>query len=190
LKEDDPTAVYALLEFLYTGEYNHRDDPHGKTWKFYLHVAIVADKYREPDLIKHACAKFFDLVHALGNTAEIAHVIVEVRKMDVTKKLKKIIDKLEMKHLSKLVEVPEYRQFMENDRALLWEKFTILSSRSGLVQMRVAHCTCGYRQISRMHEERFVDCLLCGEPYQWSECFVDADDEPRIMDDSQRKRRR
>lgn len=62
LDDDDPDALHAMLEYLYTADYTV---PNDKRAAFHAAVAVISDKYNLVDLVKLASTYFTDRMDSM-----------------------------------------------------------------------------------------------------------------------------
>nr|OQO17401.1 hypothetical protein B0A51_15854 [Rachicladosporium sp. CCFEE 5018] len=136
LKDDDPEALEALLEYLYQIEY---DSSHDKSWRFYLALGTAADKYLLLALKDEAFQRLEYVISNLKKTPELVAVL-QVLDSDYKQdaRMTRIRNNIHIDNLDELLECFNYRTYLKEHPKLLWRDLCYSRHQLGMVKKELA----------------------------------------------------
>lgn len=101
----------------------HHSSTDENPWRFWLDVHVIADKYLVPALSEQACKYFFDFARSEQNLDEITDILETLEtKMSHDTKISELAAELRNKNLGGLLQDKRYREKVQDDKALMWER--------------------------------------------------------------------
>lgn len=159
LKEDDPDALEEVLRKLYDCELPAAET---KTWRFWLQLMVVADKYLEPEL---AVCTFFAL-QVVGKKAEDPDEI-----LDMVQSIKEQVGReeryylfaegLRKRNLNKLLKNPRYRELVTQNKTLMLSLMDEVEAPRDLEERHYNLCMRHKDRVFRFPETQLDACPWC-----------------------------
>ncbi|SMR59299.1 unnamed protein product [Zymoseptoria tritici ST99CH_1E4] len=147
LKDDDPTALEALLRYIYTFQYVDDAEKRKEDWIFHLNYSIVARKYGFEEESTAAFRMFQDIVQSFEDPEVIFDVVTSLPQWEdlvAEASLVETADALIKNHWKQLVELEEFRFYLHTNETILWRQMAELEPRKvqpDLVQVSIYRCT-------------------------------------------------
>jgi hypothetical protein len=123
LEDDDPNAMDAVLRHIYKAPIGPRhSQSNEKHWQFWLKVYITADKYLVPALSEQAYTEFYTYAKTAWDLDTVVQIIETLTiETSHNHKLVALATELRQVHFRQLLRSQQYRETLEEDKALLWE---------------------------------------------------------------------
>ncbi|SMQ54862.1 unnamed protein product [Zymoseptoria tritici ST99CH_3D7] len=189
LKEDDPTALEALLRYIYTFEYIDDAEKRKDDWLFHLNYYVVGCKYGFVPQANAAYTVFRKIVRSIQTPEAICDAIITLRQFQEVcpGAAPNTVQTLIKDNLQPLLKLEKFRTHIHAHEDILWSLMEKLepikpppAPKPALVQANIYRCTlprCDYIIRSTTMSGNHLKCtthnvfptLLCS-------CLVPAED--------------
>lgn len=163
LEEDDPDALEAVLRHIYGADFLDSDP---KPWRFWLDLAITADKYLVPQLSETALDVLRNTAFRIEDADTILDIIESIKSdMAHDEVALKLTEDLRKKKLWLLQRSARYRDSLFEDRDSMnahFDAFDEVVGQGGLEEQTIFMCDQHATQILRTARYSYMGCCLCG----------------------------
>ncbi|KAM3068339.1 hypothetical protein ACMFMG_009478 [Clarireedia jacksonii] len=171
LQGDDVFAVEAMLQFMYTFDYNASGGAKSSSspMVFNAKVYSIADKYEVLSLKSHAKQKFETTVDTCWDMDDFPHAITEVYNStpSVDQGLRKVVVDAACKHIDQLLSKQEFRDVLEGTEGFAPDVTQTLamcqrqSKTSSQVKYRCPNCSKQWEAVLPLVGDNYC-CIHCG----------------------------
>ncbi|PQE33412.1 BTB POZ domain protein [Rutstroemia sp. NJR-2017a WRK4] len=171
LKEDDVSAVEAMLRFMYTFDYDASSSAKSSSspMVFNAKVYSIADKYEVLSLKSYAKQKFETTVETCWDMDDFPHAIAEVYNStpSVDQGLRKVVVDAACKHLDQLLSKQGFRDMLEGTEGFAPDVVQTLakcqkqSETPSQIKYRCPNCQKQWEAVLPSAGESYY-CIYCG----------------------------